>query len=158
MAVNFLQYTKHAVAGSSKLSATTATGGAGIINVKLSADRDNGVIIGKGAYVDMEYYAEDAATTFEGKILDVAANGNYYVEVTNAENAYLVLQVPMIYEAMTTRMQEESNFYNAKDDIVRCYPLVAGDIFELSVEGFSGDPVKGAEVTVDPATKQVAIA
>ena len=40
-------------------------------------------------------------------------------------------------------------------DIVRAYELYAGDIFELSAEGFDGTPTKGAAVTV--ADKKVKI-
>ena len=145
MATGFLNFVKHAVAGSSKLRATTC---GHIYNIRASKDTDNGSIVGKGEYAAPEYYAEAAATTFTGKIIDKAANGNWYVEVESAVNAYLVLTVPMIYEQYTTRMQEESNFYNATGDLMRCYELIPGDIFELSAEGFAGEPVKGASVTV----------
>lgn len=146
MATGFLNFVKHAVAGSSKLKATIC---GHIYNIQAAADIDNGCIVGKGAYVAPEYYAEAAATTFTGKIIEKAANGNWYVEVETASNAYLVLTVPMIYEQYTKRMQDESNFYNAKGDLMRCYELVPGDIFELSDEGFDGTPVKGKSVTVN---------
>ena len=158
MATNMISYTKHAVAGSTSLAATNAVGGMGIVNIKISADRDNGSILGKGAYVSPEFYAEAEATAFAGTIVDKAANGNWYVEVTEADNAYLLLQVPLIYEETTTRMQHESNFYNAANDICRCYPLVKGDVFELSAEGFKGTPVKGATVGLDATTKRVSVA
>lgn len=145
MATGFMNFKKHAVAGSSKLKATTC---GHIYNIKANADIDNGCIVGKGDYVAPEYYAEAAAGTFTGKIIEKAANGNFYVEVETAENAYLVLTAPVIYEQFTSRMQEESNFYNAKDDLMRCYELVPGDIFELSAEGFTGEPAKGSAVSV----------
>lgn len=152
MATGFMNFTKHAVAGSSKLKATTC---GHIYNIQAAADIDNGCIVGKGAYVAPEYYAEVAAGSFTGKIIDKAANGNFYVEVESAENAYLVLTAPMIYEQFTSAMQEESNFYNAKGDLLRCYELVAGDIFELSKEGFTGEPAKGSAVSV--AAKKVKV-
>lgn len=157
MSTSMITYTKHAVAGSTRLAATIATGGDGIIDIKLTADRDNGVIVGKGDYSSAHYYAEGAATTFTGKIIDKAANGNFYVEVATAVNAYLVLQVPVIYEQYNTKMQEESNFYNASGSIVRAYKLVPGDVFELSAEGFVGTPAKGSSVSVDATTKQVEV-
>lgn len=153
MATGFMNFAKHAVAGSSKLKATTC---GHIYNIQAAEDIDNGCIVGKGAYIAPEYYAEAAAGTFSGTILDRAANGNFYVEVVSAENALLVLTTPLIYEQFTTRMQEESNFYNAKDDLMRCYELVPGDIFELSEEGFSGTPAKGASVSV--TDKKVTVA
>jgi len=158
MAQSVVNYsTKHAVAGSSKLAATNTVGGLGIVNIKISKDLDNGTIVGKGAFVSGETYAMTSATSFGGKIIDKAANGNWYVEVTSASNAYLVLSVPETPYDFTKAMGAESTFYNAKDSIVRAYPLYAGDIFELSEEGFDGTPTKGATVAVDSTTYQVEV-
>ena len=148
MAISFLDFTtKHAVAGSTRIHATVC---GHIYNVKLSTNTDNGNIIGRGAYVAPEYYAEAAASnTFAGKIIDRAANGNWYVEVTAVgDNDLLVLQVPETYYDYTSQMRDEAYFYNAANDIVRCYSLEIGDVFELSAEGFTGTPVKGKTVTV----------
>lgn len=145
MATGFMNFVKHAVAGSSKIKATTC---GHIINIQAAADIDNGCIVGKGAYIAPEYYAEGTAGTFSGKIIEQAANGNWYVEVESAENCYLVLTSPLVYENFTTRMGHESNFYNAQGDLMRCYELVKDDIFELSAEGFSGTPEKGKSVSV----------
>lgn len=149
---NMIQYTKHAVCGSSKLKATTA---GHIYNIKIEQDLDNGSVVAKGDYVAPEYYKAKDSTGFAGVILDKAANGNWYVEVTDPGDALLLLQVPMIYEEYTTRMKHESNFYNASGDIVRAYELYAGDIFELSAEGFNGTPEKGKSVTVENKTVKV---
>jgi len=146
MATKFINFTKHAVAGSSKLKATTA---GHIINIKIAADLDNGSIVGKGAYAGADYYAAAAPTTLTGKIIGKAANGNFYVEVATAVNAYLLLQVPMIYEEYTKAMQHESNFYNASGDICRSYELYKDDVFELSAEGFDGTPAVGADITLN---------
>lgn len=145
---------KHAVAGSTKLLATM--GGKHIVNIEAAADIDNGAIIGKGAFVDWEYYAEGECGAFSGVILGQAANGNWYVEVSEAQNAFLVLTVPVIYENYTKGLTDESNFYNAKGDIMRCYELAVNDIFELSAEGFSGTPVAGSTVSV--SGKKVTVA
>ena len=145
---------KHAVAGSTRLLATN--GGKHIYSVKIDEDLDNGSILAKDAWLAPEYYSAKDSTGFAGVIVEQAANGNWYVEVTEPGDALLVLQVPMIYEEYTTQCQHESNFYNEAGDIVRCYELVKGDIFELSAEGFNGDPVKGATVSV--TNKQVTVA
>lgn len=145
MATGFINFTKHAVAGSSKLKATIA---GHIYNILIEEDLDNGSIVAKGDYVSPEVYKAKDSTGFAGVILEKAANGNWYVEVTEPGDALLVLQVPMIYEEYTTAMQHESNFYNENGDIVRSYELYVGDIFELSAEGFEGTPVKGAAVSV----------
>lgn len=157
MAQSVINYSKHAVAGSTRLAATTATGGLGIVDIKVSKDLDNGVIIGKGAFVEGETYAMTSATSFAGKIIDKAPNGNWYVEVTTASNAYLLLSVPETPYDFTTAMGAESTFYNAKDSIGRAYKLHVGDVFELSEEGFDGTPTKGATVAVDSTTYQVEV-
>ena len=157
MAQNFISYVKHAVAGSTRLAATTETGGEGIMDLKISADLDNGTIIGKGALVAGQVYNMAAPTTFTGKIIDKAANGNFYVEVLTASNAYLVLTVPVTYYDFTKAMAAESTFYNKQNDIVRAYKLFPGDVFELSAEGFDGTPAVNANVTVDATSKKVKI-
>lgn len=156
MAVGFLNFDKkHAVAESSKLKATF--GGKHIYNIQISKDLDNGTIVAKGDYIEPEIYAEKASTGFSGVILGQAGNGNYLVEVVEAGDAVLLLNVPVIYEEYTTRMQAEYNFYNAKGDVVRGYELAIGDIFALSAEGFEGQPSAGASVTVN-ADYKLAIA
>lgn len=148
---------KHAVAGSTRLAATTATGGDGIFDIKITKDLDNGTIIGKGDLVAGQVYAMAAPTTFTGKIIDKAPNGNWYVEVLTAANAYLVLTAPVTYYDYTSAMKAESTFYNANGDIVRAYKLHVNDVFELSAEGFDGTPTKGASVGVDSTTYQVEV-
>lgn len=149
MASNFQKYMdaaeKHAVAGSSKLKATQC---GHIYNILIEEDLDNGSIVAKGDYVKPETYKAKESTGFKGKILDKAANGNWYVEVEEPGDALLVLQVPVLYEEYTTALKHESNFYNATGDIVRAYELYTGDVFELSEEGFSGSAAKDSTVTV----------
>lgn len=145
MATKFIQFTKHAVAGSSKLKATT-TGH--IFNILIEEDLDNGSIVAKGDYVKPEVYKAKNSTGFSGKVLDQAANGNWYIEVEDAGDALLVLSVPTIYEEGRTAFGHESNFFNENGDIVRAYELYAGDVFEVSAEGITGEIVKGAAVTV----------
>ena len=110
----------------------------------------------KGAYLRPEVYAEDTATTFAGKIIEKAANGAYRVEVTAiGDGEGLVLSVPLIYEEYTTKMQEESNFFNAKGDILRVYELYVGDVFTLSADDFDGVPE--VDKTVSVSNKKVKV-
>ena len=147
MATSFINFdNKHAVAESTNLKATIV---GNIWNIKATDDMDNGFIVKRGDQVAPEQYAEAAATEFTGKIIEEAANGNFRVEVTAVgELEGLVLSVPLIYEEYTTRMQEESNFYNAKGDLLRVYQLYVGDVFTLSAEGFDGTPEVGKTVSV----------
>lgn len=157
MAQSVINIQKHAVAGSTRLAATKGFGSHGPFDIKITLDLDNGSIIGRGALVAGQVYAMAAPTTFAGKIIGKAANGNWYVEVTAAENAYLVLTVPTTYYDYTAQMRDENTFYNANGDIVRAYPLFVGDVFELSAEGFEGTPAKNTVVGVDVATYKVEI-
>ena len=136
---------KHATAGVSKLLATS--GGAHIYNVTLTSAADNGNIIGRGDMISLDNYAETTPTSFSGKVVWQAANGNWYVEVTGASNALLVYNPPINPQQYSREFESESAFYNEKDDVVRAHELVIGDIFEVSAEGFDGTPTKGATIS-----------
>lgn len=123
---------KHVVCESSYLSATYGNGR--IINMKSSADIDNGKLAAKGTYQNAEYYdmGTPAATS----------------------KVYLTLQTPLIYESELKSYQAEYNFYNAKNDLVRCYPLFSDDIFTVTADGITplasgGEPVVGNLVVAD---------
>lgn len=137
---------KHAVAFPSKLLAQTY--GKHIYNIELTTDADNGNLVAKGAFKDLDLYAEAAVTTFEGVIRKQAANGNWYVEVTEPGDALFVYTQPFIAEEWTKTWQKESNYFNAAGETVRAYELAVGDVFEVSAEGFSGTPVAGKTVAV----------
>lgn len=140
---------KHAVAGISKTLANY--GGSHIYNVTLSTATDNGNIIGRGDMVSLDNYAEATPTTFKGKVVWKAANGNWYVEVLEADNALLVYNVPINAD----EKKREQYFYNEAGDVARAHELVKGDIFEVSAEGFTGTPAKGASITTITAKKLV---
>lgn len=154
MATSFLDFsTKHAVAESTNLKATIV---GNIWSIKATNDIDNGTIVKKGAYQGPEYYAEAAATVFEGTIIEKAANGNWRVEVTKAaEDEGLVLSVPLIYEEGLAQMQDEANFFNAKGDLMRVYQLYVGDVFTVSKEAFTGTPA--LTKTVKVTAKKLAV-
>ena len=145
---------KHAVAFPSKLLAQN--GGKHIYNIELATDTDNGNLVKRGNFIDLDLYEEDAAATFEGVIQKQASNGNWYVEVVDPGDALLVYMQAFIAEEWTNKFKAESNFYNAAGDIVRGYELAVGDVFEVSAEGFTGVPVVGATVSV--ADKKLVVA
>lgn len=157
MATKVLNFdTKHTVCGTSKLSATK--GGRHIFNVKIGEDMDNGTIVAIGDLVDgsLDTYKSKNPAGFNGKILGVASNGSYYVQVIAAGDAVLLHNPELIYEEYSTQFQHASNFFNAKDDIVRGYQLEVGDIFELSATGFvTNPPAANKAVTVDNTTKKL---
>ena len=119
-------------------------GGKHIYNITLAEQTPNGVFVGKGAFQELDRYAEAAAGTVTGKIVGKAANGNYYVEiVTCDEGTLFVYQCPVIAEEWTKEFQLEENFVNASGDTVRAYQLAPGDIIELNMAalGIAADPV-----------------
>ena len=137
---------KHAVAFPSKLLAQN--GGKHIYNIELATDTDNGNLVKRGSFIDLDLYEEDTAATFEGVIQKQAANGNWYVEVVNPGDALFVYMQAFIAEEWTNKFKAESNFYNAAGDVVRGYELAVGDVFEVSAEGFDGTPEAGKAVSV----------
>lgn len=152
MAIKF-EIEKHAYAFPSKVLA--GNGGEHVLNMVLSDDTDNGTIVGVGAYVadSFDNYAvATAPTAFEAKIVDVASNGNYYVQVVTPADAVLICEVVDIAETYDSRFTNQKNFYNEAGKTVRGYVLHKYDIFELSAEGFAGDVEKGKTVKVDTLT------
>ena len=131
---------KHAVAFPSKVLARD--GGKHIYNIQLaeaaSAYVDNGWFVGKGEFVELDLYKAAAPTSFEGKVVGKANNGNFYVEVVTPGDALFVYQVPMIEETYNNTFKKESNYTNAPKQVVRSYELAVGDIVEISAEGFDG--------------------
>ena len=131
---------KHAVAFPSKVLASK--GGKHIYNIQLAeaSDKfvDNGWFVARNAFIELDLYSAKAPTTFKGKVVGVAANGNYYVEVVDPGDALFVYQVPMIEETYNNTFKKESNYTNAPTQVVRSYELAVGDIVEISADGFDG--------------------
>lgn len=136
----------HNEAFPSKLLA--ASGGGHIYDIQLTADHDNGVLVGRGSYIKLGTYQETTApNTFAGIIREQAANGNWYVEVTAATEALWIL-MPEIspYEAIPETVNPKA-WVNKAGDTVKGYSLTKGDIFEMSAEGFTGIPAVNKSVT-----------
>lgn len=134
-------------------------GGKHIYNVKIGdAPVDNCNFIARDAWLDLDLYSEKACTGFAGVIRGQAANGNWWVEVTTPGDALFVYTVPMIEEEWTMNFKKESNFFNAKGDIARCYELAVGDILEISDAGFTTKPdASKIGKTVSVSAKKLAI-
>jgi len=140
----FYEIAKHATANPSNILA--AEGGAHMYSILLETDTDNGNLIAVGEWDSLDLFKEAAATTFEGKIVEQMGNGNYLVLVENPGDAVFVYQVPVGAEEWNNRFKLESNLYNKAGDVVRCYGLVKHDRFEVSKEGFEGEPTVGATI------------
>ena len=127
-----MAYTKSVAEHNVAFPSKVRSGGDGhVLNMYLADDTDNGVIAG-----------------FKGK-LHAAANGNWYVEVTeiNAANPPVFLYNAPIVEDQTLRGGEQY-FFNAEGDTVKGYVLGLYDIVEESKAIFTGTPDEGKVVTV----------
>lgn len=146
---------QHATAYPSKCLASD--GGKHIFNIHATEDVDNGFFVGKGDWESFDLYAEAAPTSATGIVVDVAANGNYYVEIKSADNALMVYTLPLVEEGNTEKFKAASNFYNASGDVLRAYELAVGDIVELSAMAFSGAVAKGDAVSLQAITGKTAM-
>ena len=119
------------------------------VNIVLGEDSPNGAIVGVGDYVSFDQYEEATApATYEAKIIDTAANGNFYVQVTKVDvnaPAVLIYDVP---EVSDTKIATANNFYNKAGKTVHGLVLTTLDVYELSAELFDGKPAIGKTVTV----------
>ena len=141
MATDMFKYTAHGVAESSNIKATEC----GHI-VNLLVDEDNGIDNGSFVTFDITDATNGAAAVGLG--IDVLGKA---LKPATTDAVYLVLSMPMIYEDYTPKMREESNFFNGKGEIARCYELVKGDRFALSKECFTNpdDAAVGKYIGVD---------
>ena len=119
------------------------------VNIVLGEDSPNGAIVGVGDYVSFDQYEEATAPVgYEAVIIDTAANGNFYVQVTKVDvnaPAVLIYDVP---EVSDTKIATANNVYNKAGKTVRGLVLTILDVYELSAELFEGTPVVGKKVTV----------
>lgn len=127
-----------------------------VLNMVIDKDTDNGTVCGKGEYVSFDQYKVAACpAAYEGKILEQAADGNWYVEVTKIDPndpAILIYEVPEIAENYNSKFTAISNFFNeasaTRTKTVRGLVLNVTDVYELSEDAFTGTPVAGSKVTI----------
>lgn len=122
-------------------------GGKYIHNITISQDHDNGDVVGRGDFIELDRYKEAVSSGLEAVIVDTAPNGNFYVEIKEPGDALILRNVPVIPYEFNREVRHESAFYNEKDDTVRGYELAVGDIWELSEDCFSETVKVGDTVT-----------
>lgn len=149
MAIKILMDNVHAYCFPTKVLA--GNGGNHILNIELTSDADNGSIVSAGDYKSFDNYVEaEAPAGYKAKIVEQAANGNWYVEVVEPADAILICEViDNPYTNYDSRFKDDKLFYNAAGDVVRGYCLSKKDIYELSKEGFEGTPEAGKTVTIN---------
>lgn len=130
------------------------------VNVVLTTDSPNGAVVGVGDYVSFDQYKEASAPTgYKAKIIDKAADGNFYVQVTGVDvnaPAVLIYETPEIAENYNAKFTNSKNFYSEAGKTVHGLVLTTLDVYELSEELFDGTPEVGKEVTVSGRKHKVA--
>ena len=147
---------KFGVAFPSKVAARD--GACHMFSIQHTDDLWNGAAIAKGDYVSLDLYKEAEATKVNAKVVDTAANGNFYVEILEdipASELLIVYNPPVIEEEYNKSFLLESNFYIPASMEARCYPAREGDIWELSKENFTGDVKVGSTITTITEKKWV---
>ena len=140
MASKLIGYSNvYGVAESSDLTSTIA---GHLYHLKATEDLENG-----------SFTAIDPTTFVAGDVFKTK-------KPAKGDSVALVLTSPEIYEDYRPKMQEEQNFYNAKDDIVRAYQLQKTDRFALSKECFTNptEAAKGKYITMDGESFKATVA
>lgn len=137
MAIKY-EITKHGCAFPTNVLA--GNGGEHIYNLVMDKDRANGEAVAIQEWEGMQKFSVKEPTGLKAVVLEQAANGNWYVRITEPGDAIIIRTVPVTEEQYSKSFQDEANFYNAKDSIARGYAAHVGDIWELSESLFSGEP------------------
>lgn len=140
---------KHCVAELSRVSAVYGTGH--ILSGEMDKARDNGEIVAVGDYKEGEYYTvSDFAGDFEAKVIEivpVSGRTMVRIELTKDCDGYFVHNPETMPNDFLKAYQDVANFYNAKGDRVRMYPMYKHDVFTLSSDAFVGEIAVGKTVT-----------
>ena len=141
---------KHWVAEISRVSAVYGDGH--ILSGEMDKDRDNGEIVAVGDYKEGEYYTVGAFSgSFTAKVIEIVYNMNrtsVRFELQEDCDGYFVHNPETMPNDFLKVYQELENYYNAKGDRARMYPMKKRDVFTVSVAAF-GDvvPTVGQTVT-----------
>lgn len=140
---------KHWVAEISRVSAVYGTGH--ILSGEMDKDRDNGEIVAVGDYKEGEYYTVGAfAGDFEAKVIEivpVAGRTMVRIELTKDCDGYFVHNPETMPNDFLKVYQDVANYYNAKGDRARMYPMYKHDVFTVSADAFVGEVAVGKTVT-----------
>lgn len=147
MAIDFTKNATHAIAFPSKVASAMGQYGH-VINFKLLANADNGVLGTKGDYVSFDQYkrVEVADNKVEGIIREASAEGGWYVEFSKLDG-----QIFFVYNTPNSpysevELRDEALFYNANGDVTQGMELHLGDIVSLSNAAFTGTAQAGKTV------------
>ena len=154
-----IRYTIDTFGSSFPTKVAASAGSPHIYNITLSEDTANGKIVGRGAWQELDRYAEAAAPEFELEVKEQATNGNWYVEVTSvaADADVIYIHNPaVIAEDYGRKFTSEKNFYIPAGKVGKGYTLIRGDILEYSPERFATTPSVGMKITAIDAEGKLA--
>lgn len=127
-----------------------------IENIIMNDDTDNGKLVGKGDFVDLDLYKEGTATKFSGVIRKIE-NGFYLIEVVGDTDAFLVYNKPETDGVDYTFVKRDNKFfYIPAGKEARSYQLRDGDSWWVTAEGFDGEVTSasvGKTVSIGTAGK-----
>jgi hypothetical protein len=141
---------RHWVAEISRVSAVYGDGH--ILSGEMDKARDNGEIVAVGDYKEGEYYTVGAFDgDFEAKVIEIVYNNNQTMvrfELTKDCEGYFVHNPETMPNDFLKIYQEVYNYFNAKGDRARMYPMKKHDVFTVSVDAFGGTvPTVGKTVS-----------
>lgn len=147
MAIDFTKNATHAIAFPSKVASAMGQYGH-VINFKLLANADNGVLGTKGDYVSFDQYkrVEVADNKVEGIIREASAEGGWYVEFSKLDGQIFFVYNTPISPYPEVELRDEALFYNANGDVTQGMELHLGDIVSLSNAAFTGTAQAGKTV------------
>ena len=147
MAIDFTKNATHVIAFPSKVASAMGQYGH-VINFKLLADADNGVLGTKGDYVSFDQYkrVEVADNKVEGIIREASAEGGWYVEFSKLDGQIFFVYNTPKSPYPETDLRDEALFYNANGDVTQGMELHLGDIVSLSAAAFTGTAQAGKTV------------
>lgn len=147
MAIDFTKNATHVIAFPSKVASAMGQYGH-VINFKLLANADNGVLGTKGDYVSFDQYkrVEVVDNKVEGIIREASSEGGWYVEFSKLDG-----QIFFVYNTPKSpypevELRDEALFYNASGDVTQGMELHLGDIVSLNNAAFTGTPDAGKTV------------
>ena len=147
MAIDFTKNATHAIAFPSKVASAMGQYGH-VINFKLLANADNGVLGTKGDYVSFDQYkrVEVVDNKVEGIIREASAEGGWYVEFSKLDGQIFFVYNTPISPYPEVELRDEALFYNANGDVTQGMELHLGDIVSLSNAAFTGTAEAGKTV------------
>ena len=145
--IDFSKNATHVIAFPSKVASAMGQYGH-VINFKLLANADNGVLGTKGDYVSFDQYkrVEVVDNKVEGIIREASAEGGWYVEFSKLDGQIFFVYNTPISPYPEVELRDEALFYNANGDVTQGMELHLGDIVSLSNAAFTGQASAGKTV------------